>query len=50
LPADVGFNFVSDRLQSITATLKQPPPFDQVVGDFEKRFGAATEKNTGTQV
>jgi hypothetical protein len=48
-PADVQFNFDSDHLQSITATLKQPPPFEQAAADFAKRFGPANQKQLGTQ-
>jgi hypothetical protein len=48
-PADLEISFTGDRMSSITATFKQPPPFADAVADFQKQFGAPVVKQSGTQ-
>jgi hypothetical protein len=49
MPADVDITFSHDHMQAITATSKQPPPFEQAVADFQKRFGSPAAREIGAQ-
>jgi hypothetical protein len=47
--ADVEIAFSSGKVQSVTMTFKQPPPFGSALVDLEKRLGPPAEKHTGAQ-